>query len=123
MTIEVGEVDIDVKGHSDKINSEKMWMFIGQQWHRLYNKYVPMDTGALSQTVQYKVGKESGRGAVSITHVVPYAKHCYYGDRIKWRKTKHPLATARWSEKAQPVEMPKLLTTVQNLINSGYFEV
>lgn len=119
MNIEVSNVDINVQGHADRIKSDKMWMFIGQQWHRLYNKYVPMDTGMLSQTVQYHVG----RGEVSITHVVPYAKKCYYGDRIRWRKTKHPLATARWSEKAQPVEMPKLLMTVQNLIDNGYFEV
>lgn len=123
MKLEVSECDINVQGHTEKLKADRMWMAIGQQWHRLYAKYVPMDTGMLTNTVEFRAEKEVSGGSVSIKHVAPYAKHCYYGDKIRWRKTRHPLATAHWSQVAQAFEFPKLLQTVQNLIDNGYFEV
>lgn len=54
--------------------------------------YVPYDTGKLSQNV---LVNEHG-----VTYQQSYARRVFYGDYINFKKQKHPLATARWTDVA-----------------------
>ena len=112
--------DISVTTHIDTISllrqvrDPKFWKFAATEWHRLYRNYIPKDTGALENTVVITSAESEG----SITHTQPYAESVYLHNR-RYRKDKHPLATARWDEAAAPTQKPKLIKSMQAYIDSG----
>lgn len=114
ITIGVESVDIDTRAlRSDIENDRQFWLFAATQWYRLYQPYVPMQTGMLSQNVLIRP-KE-------IEHIQPYAHRMYEGVNFRFRKDRHPKATAQWDKKAAPTQLPKLASTLQGYIDSWRF--
>lgn len=114
ITIGVESVNIDPSAlRSDIENDRKFWLFAATQWHKLYLPYVPMREGPLSENVIIRP-KE-------IEHMQPYAHRMYEGVNFHFRKDKHPMASARWDQKAAPTQLPKLASTLQAYIDSGRF--
>ena len=73
-------------------------MFMATEWHRLYEPFVPMQSGTLATgAASYSV--EGGKGV--ITHSTPYARRQYYGTHHNFSKSAHPLAQAKWDEGAK----------------------
>ena len=70
--------------------------------------YVPYDTGALADTAQV-----SSEG---VTYIVPYASKNYYGDDIRHKTDKHPLATAHWDEVAMQTQKEVLENRVKDAL-------
>lgn len=108
----VSRVDINYRGLRDKLeNDPKFWTFAATEWHRLYASYVPMREGALTNNVFFRP-KE-------IVHAVPYARRLYNGTGFRFRKDKHPKASAQWDKAAAATQLPKLVSTLQAYIDSG----
>ena len=77
------------------------------------DKYVPMDTGALSETLDV--------GADYITYEQPYAHYQYKGISVnekplKYHTDKHPLATSYWDKKMVTAEMQDVVKEVQDYV-------
>ena len=72
-----------------------------------------METGALKDTVMIRPRE--------IEHTVPYAHRMYEGVNFRFRKDRHPKATAQWDKKAAPTQLPRLASTLQGYIDSGRF--
>ncbi len=101
----------------DIVGNERVLKFAAAAWHKLYNPYVPMDTGTLANdAVQYGVENEAG----VIRHTAPYANKHYNGIGLRHSKEKHPLATAKWDEAAKKAGKAKdLARDIQALIKRG----
>ena len=111
MKITVGvDVNINTKKHLDAVRSDAFWTYAASEWHRLYSPYVPMDTGALKNTVAIRP-KE-------VEHTVPYAHRMYEG-HFHFRKDKNPKASRQWDKAAAPTQRPKLIRSLQAYIDSG----
>jgi hypothetical protein len=110
MRIEIAEIKIDAQAHLRQVRDDAFWTFAAQQWHRLYQPYVPMQTGMLAQQVVITPGQ--------IEHTVPYAHYIYTG-HFRFRKDMHPLATREWDRAAEPTQKPKLIRAMQAYVDSG----
>lgn len=95
-------------------NDSHFWLFAAAEWHKLYQPYVPFQTGTLAHQVTIAPGE--------ITHNAPYAAKCYNG-KFNFRKDKHPLATSHWDEAAEATQMPKLTAAMQKYIDSGRLKI
>lgn len=111
-------VSISVEDHIDKrklvdrvMNDRGLWIYAASEWHRLYEPYVPMDTGVLKDTVRIRP-KE-------VEHTVPYAQYIYYGEKLNFRRDMHPKASAKWDLAARATQEPKLYSSLQQYIDSG----
>ena len=111
-------VSISVEDHIDKqklvdrvMNDRGLWTYAASEWHRLYEPYVPMDTGVLKDTVRIRP-KE-------VEHTVPYAQYIYYGEKLNFRRDMHPKASAKWDLAARATQEPKLYSSLQQYIDSG----
>ena len=89
--------------------NQKFNLFMAQECMRLMNPFVPMDTGALSQTVETKA--DSKRGIVHYT--VPYAHRQYNGTSFNFSKEKHPLATHHWDTAMLTAKKTQLIKTLE----------
>ena len=119
-------------------NDKAFWTFAAKEWHRLYSKYVPFDTGVLRDTVVITPGQ--------IEHTSPYAHYQYTGDVYgpnypfahngivtgyfsppnrkksptgKKLKYKNPLASREWDKKAESTQKDKLISAMQRYVDSG----
>ena len=108
--IEVSEIKIDVPKIVSKVRSDKFMLYAAQQWHRLYNKYVPYETGTLANTVTISPGE--------IHHTVIYARYQYNGN-FNFRRDLHPLASRQWDKAAEPAQKPQLIAELQAYVDSG----
>ena len=73
-------------------------LFMAETWRRLYNPFVPMDTGFLANDGV----SVFARGNVGfIHHSAPYAVFVYYGTGKNFNTAKHGLASAQWDEAAK----------------------
>ena len=88
--------------------NQKLNLFMAQECMRLMNPFVPMDTGALSQTVETKA--DSKRGIVH--YLVPYAHRQYTGELFNFSKEKHPLATHHWDKAMLIAKRTQLIKTI-----------
>jgi hypothetical protein len=112
ITISVANVSVAVDRITAKAeNDPAFWTFAAEEWHRLYEPYVPMDQGVLKDTVTIRP-KE-------IEHTAIYARYQYNGDGFNFRRDKHPKASAHWDQAAAPTQLPKLAQSMQNYIDSG----
>jgi hypothetical protein len=112
ITISVADVSVDVRGLTSKAENDRgFWTFAASEWHRLYEPYVPMDTGVLKDTVAIRP-KE-------IEHTSIYARYQYNGTNFNFRRDKHPKASAKWDQAAAGTQLPKLASSMQNYIDSG----
>lgn len=105
--------NINIQKHMQKIQDDAFWTFAANAWWTLYSPFVPMQTGALMESVHVRP-KE-------IEHWQPYANRVYHGDGMNFRTDpdKHPLASARWDEAAKPTQEANLIKAMQDYIDSG----
>lgn len=109
-------INVDTREMRDKVmNDRRLWTFAAVEWHRLYEKYVPMRTGALAGDVLYSPGE--------IEHVMPYARRMYNGENFRFDKTLHPKASAKWDQAAAPTQLPKLASAIQAYIDQGRLDL
>jgi hypothetical protein len=99
------------------LGDDKTALFAAETWHRLYDKFVPMDSGSLAHdAVDHYVEK----GVGIIHHKAPYAYRQYEGESFNFSTEKHPLATARWDEAAKQAGLGATLAKdIQNYIKRG----
>lgn len=112
ITISVADVNVDVHGITSRAKNDRaFWTYAAEEWHRLYEPYVPMDEGVLKDTVTIRP-KE-------IEHTVIYARYQYNGVDFNFRRDKHPKASAKWDQAAAPTQLPRLASSLQAYIDSG----
>lgn len=112
ITISVADVQVDVNGITSRAENDRaFWTFAAEEWHRLYDPYVPMDEGMLKDTVVIRP-KE-------IEHTQIYARYQYNGIGFNFRRDKHPKASARWDKAAAPTQLPRLASSLQAYVDSG----
>ena len=106
------DININSKKIASKITDNKqLWLRANTEWWRLISPYTPFDTGNLMEDVE-----------ITPEHILyrsPYAHRQYDGDNFDFSKEKHPLASARWDKAAKPSQFPKLIETLQNIIDAG----
>lgn len=69
-------------------NNTRLGIFMAETCARYMNKFIPMDTGMLSQNFITKPFK--------VIYNSPYAHRVFFGEHFNFSKEQHPLATARW---------------------------
>lgn len=105
------EANIDVPRRSRQVmEDDGLWTFAATEWHRLYSPYVPLQEGNLMETVVITPKQ--------VEHTVPYAHYQYEGS-LNHSTNKHPLASRRWDEAAEPTQKSKLISAMQGYIDSG----
>lgn len=133
-------IDVDTSGLkldavAAALHGDKLGLFAAAEWHRLYSKYVPEDTGTMRSTVNIEPW--------TITHTSPYAHYQYVGRvmgpsypinngetfRSPKGKPKHytggslrykkALATSQWDQRAAQTEGHKLADAIQAFIRKG----
>lgn len=86
------------------VGNDKVGIFMAETCARYMNPYVPMITGALSQTYDCKPWE--------VHYTMPYAHRQFVG-KHQHSKEMHPLATSRWdkaTENAKSVQIAKEVT-------------
>ena len=81
-----------------RIFNDKVGFYIASTWGKIFEKYVPMDTGTLSQRYDVEPFK-----------VIYTQKYSYYqwqgiskkGTRLNYSKEKHSLAQSHWEKAAE----------------------
>mgnify|MGYP004511384655 CR=1 FL=1 len=95
---------LQAKALEQRYCNDRVRLFAHSELHRLYQKYVPMQTGALANTVEIT--------PEYVRHVVPYAARMYYGVGFNFSTEKHALATAMWDKVAMETQRDKLTRAV-----------
>ena len=72
----------------DRIMDSSTGIFVAETWGRYFSKYVPMQSGTLSQNYETEPYK--------VIYTAPYAHKMHEGDDFNFSKEQHPLATAHW---------------------------
>lgn len=137
LRLKIKRVDVNIQQLCGRImNNNPFWKFAAAEWHRLYKAYVPFNQGKLFNTVDIRPNE--------IEHTVPYAHYQYTGEVygpnypifsggriVGWKspprkhptgkalKYKNPKAAKEWDKAAAPTQMPKLVSTLQNYVDSG----
>ena len=139
ISFELESANINARGMADKLeNDSAFWTFAASESHRLYAPDVPLESGALRDSVTI--------APKTITHNAPYAHYQYTGEvygpnypitqngvrvgyystpnRPKQRtgkklKYKNPKAAAKWDQVAAATQTPKLISSLQAYIDSG----
>ena len=102
------ELHIDAGRLAEELRSDGLWLHAARQWHRLYEPYVPRDTGRLYQEVRISPGQ--------IEHTAPYAAYVYSGS---FASGTGGAASRAWDRAAEPVEKPKLIAAMQEYVDMG----
>ena len=95
---------LNTKQISNRFINDRVRLFAHNELYRLSNKYVPMQTGYLVQNVEIT--------PKYVRYKAPYAARMYYGVGFRFRKNKHPLATAMWDKVAMQTQRDKLTRAV-----------
>ena len=104
----MAEVRIDEQGIAEKLRSDGLWLHAAQTWHRLYEPYVPRDTGRLYGDVRISPGQ--------IEHLAPYAAYVYGGS---FSAGSGGAASRAWDRAAEPTQKPKLVAAMQAYVDAG----
>ena len=102
------EVRIDEQAIAEKLRSDGLWLHAAQTWHRLYEPYVPRDTGRLYGDVRISPGQ--------IEHLAPYAAYVYGGS---FSAGSGGAASRAWDRAAEPTQKPKLVAALQAYVDAG----
>lgn len=92
-------------------NIERAQKYLDSQVLKDTDKYVPMRTGILAKSGI--LGTRIGSG--EIEYSAPYAKRMYYGVTIRFSKSRHPLACAKWFEASKAVNKKSWLAEVRRI--------
>lgn len=106
------EVRVDAQGIVRKLQADALWLHAAQEWHRLYEAYVPHDTGRLYGDVEITPGR--------IVHNAPYAAYVYGG---RFPAGSGGRASRAWDRAAEPVQKPRLIASMQAFADSGGLEL
>jgi hypothetical protein len=101
--------NINVRKVVELVDNDKLWLFAANEWWRLYEPWVPMQSGTLYNQVTVTPGQ--------IEHTVPYAHYQYNGKDFNFRTDKHALASAEWDQAAKPTQESKLISALQDFID------
>lgn len=92
-------------------NIERAQKYLDSQVLKDTDKYVPMRTGILAKSGI--LGTRIGSG--EIEYSAPYAKRMYYGVTIRFSKSRHPLACAKFFEASKAVNKKSWLAEVRRI--------
>lgn len=92
-----------------RILDDDVGIFMAETCGRYFNKFVPMQTGMLSQTYETK--------PFELIYNQPYAKKMYYGDDLNFSREQHPLATSHWNQASFGTNKRKIASEVTQYIN------
>lgn len=141
LTISISRIDVDPDRIASSIeNSSAIGIFAATSWHRLYEQYVPMETGVLQGSVAISPWE--------IKHTAVYARYQYYGQvygpnypifqggvavgffsppgqrkhptgrSMVYSHSHHPKASAKWDQAAKATQMSTLCAEIQAYIES-----
>ena len=102
------EARIDEQAIAEKLRSDGLWLHAAQTWHRLYEPYVPRDTGRLYGDVRISPGQ--------IEHLAPYAAYVYGGS---FSAGSGGAASRAWDRAAETTQKPKLVAAMQAYVDAG----
>ena len=92
-------------------NIERAQKYLDSQVLKDTDKYVPMRTGILAKSGI--IGTRIGSG--ELEYSAPYAKPVYYGTTIRFSKSRHPLACAKFFEASKAVNKKSWLAGVRRI--------
>lgn len=97
LTNERGNAVIEWRGGAQRMNQRysAIQKFIDNTVVRHMNPYVPMRTGILAKSVV--LGSRMGSG--ELVYVAPYSRKVYYNENMRFSKSRHRKATAKWFER------------------------
>ena len=84
--------------------------FIDNTVVRYMNPYIPMRTGILAKSVI--LGSRMGSG--ELVFVAPYSRKVYYSENMRFSKSRHRLAQAKWVEGMKAARMPQIEREIKN---------
>lgn len=86
---------VDLAGCYRKIDrikaSSRLGLFAAEEAARLMTKYIPWDTGALTESADTSE-------PWFVSYSMEYAKRVYYGNHLRFKKDVHPQARSHWDE-------------------------
>lgn len=106
VTLKVDEKAIQAK--IDNLLDDVTMAKIQGKFATTINPYVPYDTGRLAHDITVD--------HTGVRYRAPYAAKNYYGDDIKHKTEKHPLATSHWDEVAMQTEREPLAHEVEDIL-------
>ena len=83
--------------------------YAAECWRQRVEPYIPYNTGRLCHDVTIEPYK--------IQYNAPYADTVYNDLKRNFRKDKHPLATAKWNEVAEPAIIDYFVQDLQEYID------
>ena len=86
---------------------------------RHMDKYTPMDTGALAETVIVSGQPTTNVHNDKIVYNQEYARYVYYGVGLNFQTDKHADAGALWDRRMWSAEKHDITNEMQRYINSG----
>lgn len=95
---------LNAKEIEQRFCNDRVRLFAHNEWHKLYQKYVPWQHGDLASNVEITPDY--------IRHIVPYAARMYYGVGFHFSTDEHILATAMWDKVAMETQRDKLTRAV-----------
>ncbi len=126
--------NINVPKKLKKLQSDKLWKYGATEWWKLISVYTPMITGGLRNNVtikpkEIKYNSPHGhfiyQGKIMIdpqtksTYARKDVRKVYSGGILDLKHNKNPLASKKWDKAAEPVQKPKLIRSMQKLIDNG----
>ena len=101
-------VELNEKKILDKVQNDKLGLFISHEWKRLINPFTPRRYGNLERNVVYR--------PFEIEYKSPYANKMYEGTEFNFRKEFNPHATHHWDKAAEQAgQKQKLLYSINNV--------
>lgn len=114
MEVKVKIDGLDPKKTANRILNRRAQIFTAETIQRYMNQFVPMRTGALSQTFIVRKSEPYG-----IEYTQPYAHRMYYGDGFNFNKEQHPQAQSRWANPVNVNYKPVIAKEVTAYIKRG----
>ena len=91
---------LDARKIKRRFVNDRVCQYAHLQLWRLCSPYVPMQTGDLMENVEIT--------PEHLRYAAPYAARMYYGVGYRFKKDRHPLATAMWDKAAMQTQRDKL---------------
>jgi hypothetical protein len=109
-----GTFSMDVPAAQAKIDGtiKRAQVFLDSKIQRDMSPFTPWKSGDMERSL-------IGVGTGLLKHDIIYARLNYYGDSFNFGKVPHPLAGARWFERAKSARKEKWRSETQNFINKG----
>lgn len=113
-------VNLNERQIYNKMQNDKLGLFVAQEWKRLIDPYTPRDTGLMQDTAKitpWTITYDAmpSKGGKS------YAVYVYYGENMNF-KHNNPYSTYKWDQAAANAgQQDKLTRTLNAALRSGQF--